>query len=99
MGLDHVPVIFHFGPGSRAPKSFENTNPNEKGALLNFIASQSNSEINFEEAFKPPKDHSILVSAVTIAVILGGLMFAKILTPAMVFKNAYIWSIFIVVRT
>ena len=97
MGLDHVPVIYHFGPQSRAPKLYENTNSNENGALLKFVTAQSGSQLNAEEAFKPEKNHSVLILAGTIVTILAGLMYVEFLTPAMIFKNFYIWSISIVV--
>ena len=98
MGLQHVPVIYHFGPDSMAPKSFENTNPNDKGALLRFVATQTGSQINEEDAFKPEKNHSALILTVSVFAILAGLMYVEFLTPAMVFKNFYIWSISIMVR-
>lgn len=98
MGLDHVPVIYHFGPESRAPKTFENNNPNDGGAILRFITGQSGSELNVDAAFKPAKDYSVLATAATIAAVLGALIYVGLLTPEMVFKNFYIWSISIVVR-
>ena len=98
MGLDHVPAFYHFGPESRAPTSFENPNPNDNSALLNFFTSQSGSELNIQEAFKPINNYSILVLTLTVAAILVGLMYVEFLTPEMVFKNFYIWSISIVVR-
>ena len=77
MGLQHVPVIYHFGPESMAPKSFENNNPNDKGALLRFVATQTGSQINEEDAFKPEKNHSALILTVSVVAILAGLMYVE----------------------
>ena len=61
MGLDRVPVIMHFGPGSREPKRLENFNPLDAGALLNFFVSQSGSEMNIHEALKPEPNYNNLI--------------------------------------
>ena len=98
MGLDHVPVIYHFGPESRAPKSFENSNANDNMALMRFFTTNSGSRLNEEEAFKPQKNHSILILGITVMAILAGLMYVEFLTPAMIFKNFYIWSFSIMVK-
>lgn len=97
MGLDHVPVIYHFGPESRAPKQFDNQNPNDVGAMLRFFAEQSGTQLNVDEAFKPEKNYSVSIVTLTVIAVLAGLMYVEFLTPAMVFKNFYIWSVSIMV--
>lgn len=98
MGLDHVPVIVHFGPEQRKPKHFENFNPNDHTALLNFFTAQSGSQLNLEEAMKPEPNYNHLLVGVTAAAIIGGLIYTGALSASTVFKNVYIWSIAIMVN-
>lgn len=98
MGLDQVPVIMHFGPEKRQPTKFENLNPNEQGALLNFMATQSGSQLNLQDAMKPEPNHNVLIFFATIAAVLAALIYSGALSASSVFKNTIIWSISIIVE-
>lgn len=98
MGLDHVPVIMHFGPEARAPKKYENNDPNDQNNLLRFFATQSGADINVEEILKPEPSYSLPIILVSIAIVLAGLVFTGILPVSIILQNSYIWSISIMVN-
>lgn len=99
MGLDHVPVIMHFGPESRAPKKYENNDPNDPTKLLQFFATQSHSEINIEDIMKPETNHNLKIVLASAVVILSGLVLSGKLPASVIFKNTYFWSVSIMVYT
>lgn len=98
MGLDHVPVIMHFGPEARAPKKYENNDPNDQNTLLRFFATQSGADINVEEVLKPEPSYSLPIILVSVAVVLAGLVITGKLHVSMILQNSYVWSISIMVN-
>lgn len=98
MGLDHVPVIMHFGPEARAPKKYENNDPNDQNNLLRFFATQSGADINVEEILKPEPSYSLPIILVSVTVVLAGLVITGKLPVSMILQNSYIWSISIMVN-
>lgn len=98
MGLDHVPVIMHFGPEARVPKKYENNDPNDPTKLLQFFATQSQSEINIEEIMKPEPNYNLKIVLASAVVVLTGLVLSGKLPASVIFNNTYIWSVSIMVK-
>lgn len=97
MGLDHVPVIMHFGPEARVPTKYENKDPNDPAYLLQFFATQSGSEINMAQVMKPEPNYSYTIIFASTVIVLAGLMFTGKLPVSTVFQNTYLWSVSIMV--
>lgn len=93
MGLDHVPIIMHFGPDARAPKKFENNDPNDHSQLLRFFATQSGAEINVENSMKPEPRYSLPIVLVSVTIVLAGLILTGKLPVSMILQNSFIWSV------
>lgn len=98
MGLNHVPVIMHFGPNARAPEKYENNDPNDSSQLLRFFATQSGANINVEEVLKPGPNYSLLIVLVSVTVTLAGLILSGKLPISIILQNTYIWSVSIMVK-
>ena len=97
MGLDHVPVVMHFGPNNREPIKLENNNLVDPFHLLNFITSQSGARINFEEALKPEKSYVLHILVASLVFGLLGLVYFGKVPASLIFQNDYIWSALILV--
>ena len=98
MGLDHVPIIMHFGPDARAPKKFENNDPSDHSQLLRFFATQSGAEIDVENSLKPGPNYSLPIVLASITIVLAGLILTGKLPILMILQNSYIWSVSIMVN-
>lgn len=98
MGLDHVPVIMHFGPEARAPKKYENSDPNDPTKLLQFFASQSHSEIEIDQIMKPRSNLKLNIMFAAAILVLTGLVLSGKLPASIIFKNTYFWSVSIMVQ-
>lgn len=85
----------HFGPDARAPKQMENLNPNDIGAILSFMAQQSKSEINVQEALKPDPNYNNLIIITVVVAVVVGLMASGYIPPSTILQNTYIWTTFI----
>lgn len=97
MGLDHVPIIMHFGPDARAPTKYENNDPNNHSHLLHFFVIQSGADLNVEDSLRPGPNYSLPIFFFSISLVLGGLILTGKLPVAMIFQNSYIWSVSIMV--
>ena len=99
MGLDHVPVIMHFGPEKREPKTFGGLNPNDPSSLLNFITEQSGSKLDVQIALQPSVNYKKAILLATLSAILVGLLlYTGVISASTVFQNSLIWSVSILVN-
>ena len=96
--LDHVPVILHFGPKSNKPTKFENSNPNDPHALLNFMLIQSGAKMNVESIIEQQSGYSKTMIVSAIVLVLAGLIYSGVFSASSVFLNPVIWSLISIVR-
>lgn len=97
--LDHVPVIMHFGPKSNKPTKFENSNLNDPHALLNFMLTQTGSQMNVESVMNHQQSqYSKPMIFLAVMTVIAGLIYCGVVSASSVFFNPIIWSLLSIVN-
>lgn len=97
--LDHVPVIMHFGPKSNKPTKFENSNLNDPHALLNFMLTQTGSQMNVESVMNHQQSqYSKPMILLAVMTVIAGLIYCGVVSASSVFFNPIIWSLLSIVN-